>query len=45
MTQPIDPVSSPDACRRSLLAALGDDDPAEAQAAVVQRALEQVRGR
>ena len=35
MTQPIDPVSSPDAYRQSLLAALGDDDPAEAQAAAV----------
>jgi len=33
MTQPIDPVSSPEAYRRSVLAALGDDDPAEAQTA------------
>ena len=37
MTQPIDPVSSPDAYRTSILAALGDDDPAEAQAAAVGR--------
>jgi hypothetical protein len=37
MTQPIDPVSSPDAYRRSLLAALGDDDPAVAQAAAPDR--------
>lgn len=33
MTQPIDPVSSPDAYRRSILAALGDDDPVAAQTA------------
>ena len=32
MSQTIDPVSSPEAYRASLLAALGDDDPAEAQA-------------
>ena len=32
MSQTFDPVSSPDAYRRSLLAALGDDDPAIAQA-------------
>jgi hypothetical protein len=33
MSQPIDPVSSPEAYRRSLLAALGENDPAEVQAA------------
>ena len=32
MSQTFDPVSSPEAYRRSLLAALGDDDPAVAQA-------------
>ena len=32
MSQTFDPVSSPEAYRRSLLAALGDDDPAAAQA-------------
>ena len=32
MSQPIDPVQTPDAYRASLLAALGDDDPAVAQA-------------
>ena len=32
MSQTIDPVSSPEAYRASLLAALGDDDPAVAQA-------------
>jgi len=32
MSQTIDPVSSPEAYRASLLAALGDDDPADAQA-------------
>ena len=32
MNQPIDPVQTPDAYRASLLAALGDDDPAAAQA-------------
>ena len=32
MSQTIDPVSSPEAYRDSLLAALGDDDPAVAQA-------------
>ena len=32
MSQSIDPVSSPEAYRQSLLAALGDDDPAVAQA-------------
>ena len=33
MTIDLDPVSAPDAYRRSLLAALGDDDPAAVQAA------------
>jgi hypothetical protein len=33
MSIDLDPVSAPDAYRRSLLAALGDDDPAVAQAA------------
>jgi len=32
MSQTIDPISSPEAYRASLLAALGDDDPAVAQA-------------
>ena len=32
MSQTIDPVSSPEAYRQSLLATLGDDDPAVAQA-------------
>jgi hypothetical protein len=32
MSQTVDPVSSPEAYRASLLAALGDDDPAVAQA-------------
>ena len=32
MSQPPDPISSPEAYRASLLAALGDDDPAVAQA-------------
>ena len=32
MSQPADPISSPEAYRASLLAALGADDPAEAQA-------------
>jgi hypothetical protein len=32
MSQTFDPVASPEAYRRSLLAALGDDDPAVAQA-------------
>ena len=31
MSQTIDPVASPEAYRQSLLAALGDDDPADAQ--------------
>src|SRR6185295_16170084 len=31
MSQTIDPVSSPEAYRASLLGALGDDDPADAQ--------------
>ena len=35
MTQPIDPVSSPEAYRRSILAELGDDDPFEAQTAAL----------
>jgi len=35
MTQSIDPVSSPEAYRRSILAALGDDDPFEAQTAAL----------
>jgi hypothetical protein len=42
MTQPIDPVSTPDAYRQSLLAALGGDDPAEAQAVAVGRVRELV---
>ncbi len=42
MIQPIDPVATPDAYRQSLLAALGDDDPAEAQAAAVGRVRELV---
>jgi DinB superfamily len=33
MTQQFDPVSNPDAYRRSILAALGDDDPVQAQTA------------
>ena len=33
MTQDTDPVSAPEAYRQSLLAALGDDDPAVAQLA------------
>jgi hypothetical protein len=33
LTLDIDPVNSPDAYRQSLLAALGDDDPADVQAA------------
>ncbi len=33
MNQSIDPVATPEAYRRSLLAALGDDDPVEAQTA------------
>jgi len=33
VSQPIGPASSPEAYRQSLLAALGEDDPAEAQAA------------
>jgi hypothetical protein len=33
MSQPTDPVSSPDAYRRSILAALGEDDPVVAQTA------------
>lgn len=37
MTQPVDPVSSPEAYRQSILAALGDDDPVEAQTAAVGR--------
>ena len=32
MSQQVDPISSPEAYRASLLAALGDDDPAAAQA-------------
>jgi hypothetical protein len=32
MSQPVDPISGPDAYRASLLAALGTDDPAVAQA-------------
>jgi hypothetical protein len=32
MSQPVDPISSPEAYRASLLAALGEDDPAVAQA-------------
>ena len=35
MSQSIDPVASPEAYRRSILAALGDDDPFEAQTAAV----------
>jgi hypothetical protein len=35
MSQSFDPVSSPDAYRTSLLSALGDDDPAVAQAETV----------
>ena len=35
MSQTIDPVASPEAYRASLLAALGDDDPAIAQAETV----------
>ena len=35
MSETIDPVSSPEAYRASLLAALGDDDPAVAQAQTV----------
>ena len=34
-SRPIDPVSSPEAYRRSILAALGDDDPVEAQTGAV----------
>jgi hypothetical protein len=42
MTQSIDPVSSPDAYRRSILAALGDDDPVAAQTATLAHVRELV---
>ena len=52
MSQPADPISSPEAYRASLLAALGDDDPAIAQAetpaairALILGAGERVRSR
>jgi len=35
MTQSADPVTSPEAYRQSILAALGEDDPVEAQAAAM----------
>ena len=42
---PIDPVASPDAYRRELLAWLGEDDPAAVQAATVARVREIVPSR
>jgi len=42
-TPPVDPVASPDAYRREILAWLGEDDPAAVQGATAERVREIVR--